>query len=212
MTAPTVAPVAVARTVTMVSGIPLEVMTDAEGSWYEHSRDMYLEQTKFTENTDLKDIDRLLVLELMIFRWTQFLSAGTDYDGDLIEEKVLTANLKAYSDQVNKLKESMGLAKASRDKAMAEGDFSKWIADLKARAKIFGIHRQHQLTKALTLFEELSAILGAYDRSDAEERRKLGFESDKDILDWIRDTALPEYRQIDAYFREHSQQYWVRDQ
>lgn len=200
------------RHVIMVSGQHLEVMTDQEGDWFEHSRDTYLQQTRFTDNTDLKDIDRLLALELLIFRWTQWLASGTDYNNDLIDDGRLTMSLKGYNDQVNKLKESMGLSKATRDKAMSEGDFSKWITDLKARAKVFGIHRQQQLTKALTLLEELSAIIGAYDRSDAEERRKLGFETETDILDWIRKTALPEYRLLDAFFREHTQSYFVRDQ
>lgn len=202
----------VSRKVITVSNAELFVMTDAEGSWFEASRDAYLAQTRFTENTDLKDIDRLLALELMMFRWTQWLASGFDYNNDLIDEKQLTLNLKMYSDQVNKLKESMGLAKATRDKAMAEGDFSKWVSELKARAKLFGIHRETQLTACLTLWEQLSAVLSSFDRSDAEERRMLGFETEHDILEWIRKTAMPEYRAIDAYFREHSQSYWIRQQ
>lgn len=199
------------RHVKLVSGKIAQVQTEAEADWFEATRDAYLEQLRFTEKTDLIDLDRLLIHELMIFRWTQWSMSGTDYDGDMVDEKRVTTDIKAYSDQINKIKESMGLNKKARDAAANEGDFSQWIADLKMRAKVFGVHREKQLTKALTLVQELSAIVGVYDRSDAEERQRVGFESADDILKWVRETLLPEFHAIDQYFQEHEQRYWIRD-
>ncbi len=199
------------RVVRMVSGKVTQVQTDQEAEYFSESRDAYLKQTKFTENTDLKDLDRLLVLELMTFRWTQHLAAGSDYDGDMVNERQLTADIKLYSDQINKIKESMGLNKKAREEAQADGNFSAWLTDLKARAKLFGIHRENQLTKALVLMNELSTIVGTYDRSDVEERRKTGFENEVEIVDWVRSTMLPEFRALDEYFRQHSQRYWIRE-
>lgn len=198
--------------VLMVSGQVLEVMSDSEAKWWNSSRDKYTEQTRFSENTDLQDLDRLLVLELMSYRWSQFLAMGHDYEGFTIEEEKLRRSMREYSDQISKLKASMGLTKQVRDAAAAEGDFSQWISDLKQRAKAFGIHRERQLTKALVLVNELSGIVGTYDRADTEERAKTGFTSEKDILDWIRHTLLPEYKALDEHFRKNEQQYWVRDQ
>jgi hypothetical protein len=212
MTAPTVAPVRQPRHVKLVSGKLAQVQTQDEADWFEATRDAYLEQLRFTEKTDLIDLDRLLIHELMIFRWTQYSTAGTDYDGDLIDEKRVTTDIKAYSDQINKIKDSMGLNKKARDLAAAEGDFSQWIADLKQRAKIFGVHRERQLTKALTLVQELHSIVGVFDRSDADERGRIGFESEKDIVKWIRETMLPEFDIIDQHFQENEQRYWIRDQ
>ncbi len=40
-----------------------------------------------------------------------------DYDGDMVNEKQLTADVKLYSDQINKIKESMGLSKKAREAA-----------------------------------------------------------------------------------------------
>jgi hypothetical protein len=57
---------------------------------------------------------------------------------------------------------------------------------------------------------ELSAIVGAYDRSDPEERRKLGFETETDVLDWIRETMIPEFVALDTYFRANKQRMWQR--
>ncbi len=198
-------------TVTNIAGEELVVLTQAEKRWFETSRETYLSQTKFTETTDLRDLDRLLFMELMIFRLSHHLSAGTDYDGfDIEDEALLRRNVREYSEQITRLKGSMSLTKAARDEAASSGDLSVYISDLKARAKIFGIHRENQLTKALTLVQELSAIVGAFDRSDTEERAKLGFEDEHEILEWIRHTFLPEFHQLDAHFRQNEQRYWVR--
>jgi hypothetical protein len=193
-----------------VSGEILRVQSAAESRWYADSRDSYLAQTKFTETTDLRDQDRLLVQELLVFRLSQFLAAGHDYDGFDIDETLLRRNVREYSEQITRLKESMSLTKRARDDAASGGDVNAYIQQLKQKAKIFGVHREKQLTKALVLMNELKAIVGAYDRSDAEERHRLGFENELVILDWIRNTMIPEYDELDAHFRETDQKYWVR--
>lgn len=199
-------------TVELVSGETLIVLTAGEVRWFNNNRKLYLEQTRFSETTDLQDLDRLLAMELQVFRMTQWSAAGHDYDELPIDEALIRRNIREYSEQINKTKTSMGLTKAARDEARNSGDVSQYLSDLKMRAKIFGIHRETQLTKALSLVQELSAIVGSYDRSDKEERHKLGFESESDIVDWIRTTMLPEYHVIDEHFRENEQRYWVRQQ
>lgn len=194
----------------MVSGEDLTVLNAAEARWYTQSRDTYLEQTKFSDTTDLRDLDRLLFMELMVYRLSRHLAQGHDYDGFEIDETLLRRHLREYSEQITRVKSSMSLTKAARDEMTGDGDVNAYISNLLQRAKLFGIHRQTQLTKALVLINELSAIVGAYDRSDAEERNKLGFESPDDILDWIRSVLLPEYKQIDEHFRENDQRYWIR--
>ena len=151
------------QNVRMVSGKVTQVMTRAEAEYFCESRDAYLKQTKFTENTDLKDLDRLLVLELMTFRWQQHLFAGQDYDGDMVNEKQLTGDIKLYSDQLNKVKDSMGLSKKAREDSLQDGgNFSQWLSDLKARAKLFGTHRENQLTKGLVLMKELFTVVSTF--------------------------------------------------
>lgn len=203
-------PVVESLKVTTVSGEDLTVLVAAEARWFTSSRDTYLSQTKFTETTDLRDLDRLLFMELMVYRLSQWLAAGTDYDGFEIDDTLLRRNLREFSEQINRTKTSMGLTKSSRDEA-SNGDLSQYISNLQARAKLFGIHREKQLTAALVLMNELSAIVGAFDRSDAEERSKLGFEDEKEIIGWVRDRMLVEFRQIDEYFRTHEQRYWIRE-
>lgn len=197
--------------VRLVSGETLTVMTDVEARWFNQSRDTYLTQTKFTETTDLRDLDRLLIQELTIFRLSQHLAQGKNYYGfDIEDEALLRRNIRESSEQITRLKSSMGLTKSSRDEASNAGDFSTWLTNAKIQAKEFGVHRENQLTRALVLMNELSSVVGAYDRSDAEERQKLGFENDAEIVDWVRTVMLPEYREVDAHFRANKQRYWIR--
>jgi hypothetical protein len=199
------------QSVQTISGKSTTVQTKAEAEFYRESQQLYLTQTKFTENTDLMDLDRLLVLELMVFRWQQHLFSGRDYEGEFVNEKQLTADIKAYSDQINKVKDSMGLSKKVRDEAQSEDNFARWLTDLKARAKIFGVHREKQLTVALTLMKELITIVGTFDRSDDEERRKIGFETEADVVEWVRNTMTKEFNALDEYFTHHEQRYWIGD-
>lgn len=187
-------------------------MTEVEARWFTQSRDTYMAQTRFTETTDLRDLDRLLIMELMIFRLSQHLAQGKDYFGfDIEDEALLRRNIREYSEQITRLKSSMGLTKSARDEANNSGDWATVWTNLRIRAKEFGIHRENQLTKALVLMNELSSILGAYDRSDKEERQKLGFENETEIVDWIRQTMMPEFKAVDEHFRTHSQKYWIRE-
>ncbi len=204
------APTAAARTVSTVSGELLTLLTDSEVRWYNDTRHSYMEQLRFTETTDLRDLDRVLLMELLIFRWGNWLAAGEMYDGfEVPDEDKLRLNVRHYSEQITRVKDSMGLSKKVRDDAANDGNFAAYLADLKSRARIFGMHRENQLQKALVLINELFAVLGTYDRSDDEERKKIGFETADDILEWIRVTMRPEYDALDQHFRDHEQRMWT---
>ncbi len=195
----------------MVCGGTLRVQGDREQEWYERTRDRYLAETKFTENTDLQDLDRLLGLELQFYRWSQHLAAGMDYEGDLVADEQLRRQLKDVSTAITQLKAAMSLTKQARDDAAADGNFATWLADLKVRAKVFGMHREKQLTRSLVLMKELLAVTGTYRRSDSEERRKAGYDTAEDVLAWIDGDVRGRFEELDAYFRTHEQRYWVRE-
>jgi hypothetical protein len=197
--------------VQLCCGETLQVQTEVEQRWFEATKAKYLSETRFTDTTDLQDMDRLLALELLMFRWNQHLASGRDYEGNLVDDDLIRKQVKEQSETITRLKTSLSLDKKSRDAALNEGNFATWLADVKRRAKLFGIHRETQLNKALSLMNELSGIIGAYDRSDEEERKKLGFESESEILQWVRETMLPEFRAIDEYFIENEQKLWKRD-
>ena len=50
----------------------------------------------------------------LVYRWTVHLAAGVDYDGLATNDEQLRKNIREYSDQINKVKSTMGLNKAAR--------------------------------------------------------------------------------------------------
>lgn len=197
--------------VTLCSGMTVEVMTAKEKRWFEQTREAYTSENKYTESTDLQDVDRLLILELQLFRWTMYIASGRDYDGRLIDEDLVRKQIKEVADSITKVKNSLGLDKAARDKALNEGNFHEWFTEATRRAKLFGVHRVKQLNQALALFNEISATVGAFTRSNEDERVKLGFRDEAAIVNWIRDDVLPRYHEVDEFFTNNEQALWKRD-
>lgn len=197
--------------VKQASGEVLKVLGIAEARWYNSSLREYMAQARFTETTDLRDLDRLLVLELMIHRWSAWLISDADYEGGQIDEEVVRKSIKEYSLSINQLKDAMGLTRKARDDAANAGDFSKWFSTLLVRAEAFGIHREDQLQVALAMMNEISSVVGTFDRCDTEEREKTGFKTEADIVAWLREFVIPEYHRIDAHFLDTEQKMWRED-
>ena len=66
-------------TVATPSGSDLHLQTQEEADWYESRRDRYLSDNKFTMMSDLQDLDRLLMLEVLSYRWGLWMAQGFDY-------------------------------------------------------------------------------------------------------------------------------------
>lgn len=201
----------VLTTVKTVSGFEIEVMGVNEARYYVDQMAKYLNENAFTAVTDLADLDRLLFLELLIFRWTGWLSSGKDYDGYLTQsqEDQVRKNIKEVGPQISTIKNDLGLTKSQRDKEAFES-VGQYINDLKARAKEHGVRREKQLTTGIALTKELFSLISTYDRSNALERTKIGLESPEDILDWVRGHMMPTFNEVDEYFRKNQQRTWVR--
>lgn len=197
--------------VTTVAGHSIEVMSPDEAKYYNSSKRKYLAENKFTAVTDQADLDRLLFMELLVFRWTGWLSSGRDYDGLLTpnQEDQIRKNLKEMSPLISNVKNDLGLTKSQRDKEAFES-VGQYLVDLKARAKEHGVRREKQLTAAIALTKELFSLVGTFDRSNELERGKIGLETEADIVDWIRLHMKPTFDEIDEYFQNHQQKFWVR--
>lgn len=195
------------------TGHELELIDRREKAVYENARDRYLSEFSFSMANDMRALDRLLLLETQMFRWQWQLAAGIDYDGvDLepAEETTLRRAIKDTAPQISEIQKDLGLTKAQREND--DETVAAYLQKLRIRAKEHGVRREKQLGRALELFNELTAIAGSYKRSNENERRKLGFETAEDVVDWVLEVAKPRYDEIDAYFRESSQRFWVRSQ
>lgn len=196
-----------------VTGHELELVDKRERSVFETARDKYLTEFAFSMANDKRALDRLLLLETQMFRWQWQLAAGCDYDGvdlDPTEEAALRRAIKDTAPQISEIQKDLGLTKAQRESD--DETPAAYLAKLRIRAKEHGVRREKQLGRALELSHELFAIAGAYKRSNLNERRKLGFESAEDVVDWVLEVMQPRFDEVDAYFRATSQKFWVRSQ
>jgi hypothetical protein len=195
-------------TVESPTGSPFHLQTEQEGIWYERQRDMYLEHNRFTNVSDLEDLGRLLTLEIMVYRWTTWLTQGFDYLAGRVNETELKNAIKEYSVEIRLVKASLGIDRAQREKDKGEsvGDY---VATLLKRANEFGIHRNQQYEKAVTYLWELISMIETFDRCDAQERRELDL-SPESIMEWARTRVMPEWEQLNDDFRAN-QAIWVAD-
>jgi len=193
------------------SGQTIEVLGDSERLFYESQCTAYMHQNKFTNTSDLLDLDRLLFLELLVYRATAWIGRGQDYDGMPLSDRddvLQRRSLKETSVLISVIKNDLGLTRSQRDKAAYES-VGAYVILLKQRAKEFGIHRQVQLATGITLCKQLFAIVGAFERSDDVERRKIGFENADEVLDWITTVMIPEFNKVDDEWIKSNQRYWT---
>lgn len=170
---------------------------------------LYLSQNHFPNISDLQDVDRMLILELMVFRWGSWLSREKNWWGDAVDDDKLQKSLNAYSTELRQLKKQLGLDKATRDKEKGEDSVAAYLQNLQIRAREFGIMRESQLAKCIELFQQLQALVTLHRNSDETERREMHTTQD-DLFEWLTTVAFPEFNIIDAHFREHSQKAWIR--
>lgn len=194
-------------TVTTPSGADLRLQTQEEADWYESRRDRYLNDNQFPNISDLQDLDRLLQLEVMSYRWGLWVSQGFDYIYSRVDESALTSKMKEYSVETRLLKTALGIDKATRDKVKGQS-LTDYTDDLLHRAKEFGYHRNAQYELAVTKFYEMRSMIMTYDRCDTEERALLDL-SLQSIFEWIRDSVIGEWDDLSEAFRQQ-QAMWIR--
>jgi hypothetical protein len=191
-----------------LSGQELEVATMDEKAWFEMNLEKYRSEYRFENVADLQDVDRLLGLELLSYRYTAWLMRGKDYDGLEFHEKDVREHKQKIDTEIRMLKKHMGMDRKGRVESEQES-VASYLQNLLRRANEFGVHRNEQVAKAVDIFNDLRTMVGLYHRCDEEERRELGADIE-DIWKWINETALPEYDAIDEAFRKE-QRLWIKE-
>lgn len=194
------------------AGATFPVMNEEERGYFEDISTRYMADNHFTNVTDLQDLDKIVCMELLCWRWQNWLSREKDYWDQPVDPQQMQKYINEFSKEVRYLKKNINMDKSSRDKERSES-IATYIHNLGVRAKEFGVVRNEQAIKAITLFKELESLLTLYDNCTPEERKEhkhLRVQQD-DIFNWIRDIAVPEMNQIDAKFRQTSQTLWIQD-
>lgn len=195
-----------------ISGQQLSLQTKTEQTFYQQARDKYLAENQFTAASDMRALDRLLLMEVQVFRWQWQLAAGVNYELEFLEprdEAALQKALKETGPMISALQNDLGLTKNQREKDKHDS-VGAYLTQLKISAKAFGVMREKQLGKAIELTKELFNVAGAYKRSNDKERSKLGFESAEDVVDWVLEVMKPQFDEVDEHFRQNDQRFWLR--
>lgn len=195
--------------VTLPSGSHFHVLTSSEASYVAEKIERYLEDNSFQNISDLQDIDRLITMELMYWRWSMWVSKQRDYWGNDVSV-VLGDRCREYSVEIRQLKKLLGVDKVARDRTQGDDSVAARWKKILERAKAFGYNRNNQAIKAIECMHRVAALITTYENMDEEEQIEFGFTVDEVIAD-IKET-VEDYRQIDEDFRFGVQQYWVADQ
>lgn len=198
------------RPVMLPSGGLFQVY-DREVGYFQERVKKYLTDNHFTNVSDLATLDQVLMGELLIWRWQNWVSTQKDYWGDPVDESGMAKTIKDMSSELRQLKNSLGMDKVTRDRQRGEDSVAAYIKNLKIRAREFGVNREKMCGKAIELFQQLKAEMTLYDNCTEDERKEIGITTEE-LLHKIRTVLIPEFDAVDLYFREHQQKNWVREQ
>jgi hypothetical protein len=193
--------------VTTPSGAIVKVMNQAEADYYDQVHQRYLQDNKFKNVSDILELDRILIMELMCYRWGIWILAEEDYFGRKINPTEVQKSIETYSREIRGIKKDLGIDKSTRDKDRGDS-VAEYIQMLGIRAKEFGISRNKQAAKAIEILMEARALITLYENSSDSEKKE--FKANlEDIVDWFK-AKFDNFEEIDAELRKN-QATWIRD-
>lgn len=173
----------------------------------------YRDQYDLRKINDLTNLGTLLVQHVNLYRAQQAITGRVpELDdeelptGRYLSRMLKPAELRAHQDVINttskeirEIEKTMGIDKASRDKAGDES-LKSWLTGMKARAHRYGLHVSKRVTAYETFAMELRWRLRLNEVGDAEDKQ---YESagDTDIIKWCRE-QLAELEEVDRKFAE----------
>lgn len=196
--------------VRLPSGATYYVRTDEEERYLRERIVSYLSDNHFINVSDIQDIDKMITFELLIYRWTLWISQGRDYYDEDINVQKFADMAHSYSTEVRQLKKALGVDKSTRDRTRGDDSLASLWANLQRRAAEFGYKRNEEYVQVITSFQRLKAMLTFHDKCDALERKENACE-EKDVLEVLRD-EIAKFDAIDEKFKFEKQTLWVRSQ
>lgn len=196
--------------VKLPSGAPFLVLETSEVFYVTERVRQYTETYRWDNVSDVQDVDRIIIMELLVYRWGLWISRTKDYFGDDVDEAALRKSIKEYSGELRLVKSHLGMDKVTREKEQDESSVHLYLARIRQHAMEFGIMREEQCAKAIELAQTLIALHQLYLNCDEKERREQKCDA-VDIIDWIGGVFRPQFQAIDEHFRNRpdGQKYWT---
>lgn len=196
--------------VVLPSGAVYYVLTDEEERYLRERIERYQTDNHFVNVSDVQDIDKMITFELLIHRWTLWLSKGRDYYDEDINIKQYSEMVHGYSTEVRQLKKALGVDKSTRDRTRGDDSLASLWANLQRRAAEFGYKRNEEFVQSITSFHRLKAMLTFHDKCDELERKENGCDA-VDVLEVLRQ-EIAKFDAIDEKFKFEKQTLWIRSQ
>ena len=200
------------RPVTLPSGALFHVH-HLEQDYFTERVKKYLEHNHFSNISDTQDLDRVMIGEMLIYRWGGWIMRGKNYWDEAVDDSALQKQIKELSGELRQVKAALSLDKVSRDRQRGEDSVATYLATLRTRDKHFGYKRNDEFNKCLELFHELKSLITLHDNCTDEERRERKVEM-VHIFAWLREKAFPEFDELDRAFRQdgdNAQKLWIQD-
>lgn len=193
--------------VQLPSGAPFEVFKE-EQAYCQRIVRQYKDETRVENISDFQDLDRVVILETLVYRYGTWLSRGRTYDGESPAESTYSRILKDQSAELRMLKASIGIDKKTRDAQQGDASVAGRWEDLQRRARQFEIVRCSQTQAALTLMHELLGIVTAHENMNDDERKELHLTAEE-VIEWIHTNARRRFNEIDEEFIMNNQRMWA---
>lgn len=196
-----------------LAGQNLNLLNQDEADFYNEARDKYMAQNVFTQASDLRAVDRLVLFETMMSRAQFYLASGCDYTGHnlvLAEQEACRKTIKETQLLVSSIQNELGLTKDARDRDQADS-VGSYITKLQLAAKAHGVMRERQAGHAIEMLKEIFSMAGSYLRANNAERMKIGYDSPEDVIRIIWEVHKPNFDEIDKEYRATTQRFFIRD-
>jgi hypothetical protein len=194
--------------VQLPSGATHFVLTAQEETYLRDKIARYLGDNHFANVSDLLDVDKLVVGELLSHRWTLWVTKQRDYWDDEVPVKQLTDMVNDVQREMRQLKKALGLDKLTREKQHGDASIPAFWDDLRRRAKEFGVSRNEQFYAVLDGFKRMEAMLVWYEKCDEQERLENHCQIE-DVVEVFRQ-EVAKFNAIDEKFRHETQRMWIR--
>jgi len=196
--------------VRLPSGAEYKVLTQSEVNYVKKRVKDYTHAFKWDNTSDLQDVDRMIMFELLVYRYGIWVSRRRDYVDDPVDENQLRKSMNELSGELRMLKKSLGIDRVSRDKERGDDSVPVYLEKLRQRAKEFGINRNNMMDKGLVLSQQLIALYQMHKNCDQQERVEQHCRTE-DVIEWIGTVFIPQFQAVDETFRQTQQRYWVQD-
>lgn len=195
--------------VVLPSGADYEVATVEDAEYIEALIAKYMAEFVFENPSDLADLDLIVQMESLCWRWNRELALGYDRRGEPVSPRQLQDFVKSNSTEIRRLKDQLGMDRKQRMRTAGDGSVAEFLERLRTAGAQMNILRCAQLDKALELCMQLRTLTTVYFNGD-DELRRIYHCTAPDILEWIANVYDPEMQAVDDYFMTHEQSIWIR--